>query len=184
LGNVAYPFIEMDTFNGFRQLVAHLAGLGHKRIAYIGGPPNLRSQADRLAGYKEGLKEAGIVFDAALQAPGNLMRAGGYEAAQKLLARRPRPTAIIGMNDHTALGAMRAVAEAGLAVGRDVAVAGFDGIDDAEHARPPLTTLVQPAYEIARQSVQMLVGLLSGHALKNPQVILQPTLIVRASTQP
>ncbi|HQY26133.1 MAG TPA: substrate-binding domain-containing protein, partial [Thermoflexales bacterium] len=94
----------------------------------------------------------------------------------------PRPTALIGMNDMTALGAMRAANELGLQVGRDVAIAGFDGIDDGAHASPPLTTLIQPAYSIARQSVQMLVALINGDPIVERQIVLQPELVARAST--
>lgn len=182
IGEVAYPFIEVDSRSGFSQLVAHLVGLGHRRIAYIGGLPNLRSQADRLSGYRAGLKKAGIAFDKRLVATGDLTRQGGYLAALELLQRAPRPTALIGMNDMTALGAMRAANELSLQVGRDVAIAGFDGIDDGAHASPPLTTLIQPAYSIARQSVQMLVALINGDPIAERQIVLQPELVARAST--
>ncbi|MBK8833541.1 MAG: LacI family DNA-binding transcriptional regulator [Anaerolineae bacterium] len=182
IGEVTYPFIEVDSRSGFSQLVAHLAGLGHRRIAYIGGLPNLRSQSDRLSGYRAGLKKAGIAFDKRLVAAGDLTRQGGYLAALELLQRAPRPTALIGMNDMTALGAMRAANELGLQVGRDVAIAGFDGIDDGAHASPPLTTLIQPAYSIARQSVQMLVALINGDPIVERQIVLQPELVARAST--
>ncbi len=182
IGEVAYPFIEVDSRSGFMQMVAHLVGLGHTRIAYIGGLPNLRSQSDRLAGYRAGLRKAGIPFDRALVAAGDLTRQGGYQAALQLLAIAPRPTALIGMNDMTALGAMRAATELGLQVGRDIAVAGFDGIDDGAHASPPLTTLIQPAYNIARESVRMLIALIKGEPIAERQIVLQPDLVAREST--
>lgn len=117
-----------------------------------------------------------------LVAEGNLTRMGGYQAAQCLLALPQPPTAILGVNDLTAIGAMRAARERGLVIGRDLAVAGFDGTEDAEHADPPLTTLNQPVYEIARQLVKMLLALIAGEPLAKRRVVLQPELIVREST--
>jgi len=115
-------------------------------------------------------------------AEGHLTRVGGYEAARLLLSLPEPPTALIGANDLTAIGAMRAARERGLIVGRDLAVAGFDGIEDAEHTQPPLTTLNQPVYELARRLVSMLLSLLDGEPLAERHILLQPELIVREST--
>ena len=83
-----------------------------------------------------------------------------------------------------ALGAMGAIQEKGLAVGRDIAVLGFDGLPWGEHSHPPLTTVYQPVYQISRQITRMLVELIEGSKPDPLQVLLQPTLIVRGSTQP
>lgn len=179
---VDFPYVEVDSRSGFAALVAHLVARGHRRIAYIGAPATLTLQADRFAGYCDGLAAAGITFDPSLVAEGNLTRMGGYQAAQRLLALPQPPTAIVGVNDLTAIGAMRAARERGLVIGRDLAVAGFDGTEDAEHADPPLTTLNQPVYEIARRLVRMLLALIAGEPLAERHVLLQPELIVRAST--
>ncbi|MER3544534.1 MAG: LacI family transcriptional regulator [Chloroflexota bacterium] len=179
---VDFPYVEVDSRSGFAALVAHLVARGHRRIAYIGAPATLTLQADRFAGYCDGLAAAGITFDPSLVTEGNLTRMGGYQAAQRLLALPQPPTAIVGVNDLTAIGAMRAARERGLVIGRDLAVAGFDGTEDAEHADPPLTTLNQPVYEIARRLVRMLLALIAGEPLAERRVVLQPELIVRAST--
>ena len=177
-----FPHIGVDGQSGVRALVAHLIVLGHRRIAYVSAPPDLTLQADRFAGYREGLAAAGIPFDESLITEGDLTRKGGYQAAQRLFALPDRPTAIIGANDLTAIGIMSAAREQGLVVGRDLAVAGFDGIEDAEHTQPPLTTLNQPVYEIARRLVRMLLARIDGDALGERQILLQPELIIRAST--
>ena len=177
-----FPYIEMDSRWGFTILVKHLVEHGRRRIAYIGAPARLTLQADRLAGYQNGLSEAGIAFDGTLVAEGDLTRGGGYQAALQLLDLPHPPTAIIGANDLTAAGAMRAVRERGLIVGRDIAIAGYDGTDDSEHMQPPLTTLKQPVYEIARRLVKMLLARIDGKELLEPQLVLQPELIVREST--
>jgi LacI family transcriptional regulator len=179
---IDFPYIEVDAHSGFMRLVKHLAERGHRRIAYIGAPSDLMLQSVRLAGYRQGLETVGLPFDETLVVEGNLTRQGGYDAAQRLLGLSDPPTAIIGANDLTAIGAMRAARERGLVVGRDVAIAGFDGIEDGEHTHPPLTTLKQPVYEIARRLVEILLKLVAGETLTEQNVVLQPELIVREST--
>ncbi|HKZ86343.1 MAG TPA: LacI family DNA-binding transcriptional regulator [Anaerolineae bacterium] len=179
---VDYSYIEVDSRTGFATLVRHLVERGHRRVAYIGASPDLVLQSDRLAGYRDGLAAAGIAFDESLVAEDSLTRAGGYRAAQRLFDLPNPPTAIIGVNDLTAIGAMRAVRERGLVVGRDLAVAGFDGIEDAEHTHPPLTTLNQPVYDLARRLMLMLLAQINGEPLPERHVLLQPELLVREST--
>ncbi len=180
--HLEYPYIEVDSRGGFARLVTHLVALGHHRIAYVGAPRGVTLQSDRLAGYREGLAAAGLAYDETLVAEGDLSRRGGYQAAQQLFALSPPPTALVGVNDLTAIGALRAARERGLVVGRDIAIAGYDGTEDAEHAQPPLTTLRQPTYNTARRLVGMLLACLAGEPLAEPQVILQPELIIREST--
>jgi LacI family transcriptional regulator len=181
-GERDFPHIEVDARSGFARLVQHLAERGHQRIGYVGAAPDLMLQIDRLAGYRDGLQAAGLPFEAALVAEGDLTRAGGYRAAQSLLGLKQPPTAIIGANDLTAIGVMRAAHERGLRVGHDLAVAGYDGIEEGEHALAPLTTLKQPVYDIARRLVQMLLQEIEGRTLVEKKVLLQPELVVRAST--
>ncbi len=176
-----FPYIEVDSRAGFKLLVKHLVERGHRRIAYIGAPSKFTLQSDRLDGYREGLVAAGIPFDEALVAEGDLSRAGGYEAAFPLLDMSKPPTAIICVNDLTAIGAMRAARERGMIVGKDIAIAGYDGTDDSEHTEPPLTTLRQEVYGIARQLAQMLIAHISGERIDCKQII-QPQLIIREST--
>ncbi len=129
-----------------------------------------------------GLAEAGIAFDETLVAEGDLTRTGGYQTAQRLLALPERPTAIISVNDLTAIGAMRAAREQGLVVGRDMAIAGYDGTEDSEHTDPPLTTLKQPIYDTAQRLVEMLLKRIAGEPIAESHIILQPELIIREST--
>jgi LacI family transcriptional regulator len=182
LSPVDFAYIEVDSRTGFKALVAHLAERGHRRIAYVGAPAELMLQSDRLAGYRAGLAAAGLPFDQSLVTEGNLTRAGGYRAGQYLFGLPQPPTAVLGVNDLTAIGVMRAAHERRLSVGRDVAVAGYDGIEDAEHAQPPLTTLRQPVYEVARRLTDMLLKLIAGQPPAERHILLQPELIMRAST--
>ncbi len=182
LNAVDYPFIDVDARAGFMSLVAHLVELGHQRIAYIGAAPDLMLQSVRLAGYREGIAALGLDQDDALIVEGDLTRQGGYLAAQQLLSSARPPTAIVGANDLTAIGALRAARERGLRIGRDLAVAGYDGVGEAEHTHPPLTTLNQPVYDIARRLVTMLLMLIANEALPERHVLLQPELLIRGST--
>jgi len=176
------PQIEINARAGFTRLVQHLVERGHHRIAYIGAPPDLTLQVDRLAGYRDGLAAAQIALDPSLIVDGDMTRPGGYQAARRLLAVSQPPTAIIGVNDLTAIGAMRAAHERGLVVGRDIAVTGYDGIEDAEHTQPSLTTIDSSVYDLARQLVKMVCAIIDGVPLAEPRMLLEPEVIVRGST--
>ena len=177
-----YAFVTVDNRKGFCALVEHLLQLGHRRIAYIGGSPELAIQAHRLSGYEDALNQAGIRVETDLVIQGDLSRKGGSLAAQQLLSLPNPPTGIVCINDLTAIGVLEAAQDKGLAVGKDIAVAGFDGIEEAAHTRPPLTTVSQPVYWIAQQLVQMLVQLMNHESLENPSISLEPELVIRKST--
>jgi len=176
------PHIGVDGCAGVKDLVNHLLDLGHRRIAFIGASEELTLVGDRLEGYKAGLEEAHIAYDPDLVLKGDLTRVGGYEAMKQLIERAPPPTAIIGVNDLTALGAIRAAQESGLIVGKDLAIAGFDGTVAGEHAHPTLTTVHQPVYEIGRRVSGMLIDLIEKHASTDLQSLIRPRLIIREST--
>jgi LacI family transcriptional regulator len=182
LSNLAFTGIEVDSFNGMIELTAHLIEQGFKRIAYIGGLPILKIDYDRFRGYQAGLKSAGVEFEPKLVVRSDMTSEGGYRAAEILFAHAVPPTAIICINDVTAIGAMHSAREHGLTVGRDVAIAGFDGIADAAHTNPPLTTLEQPIYSIARQLANMLLSIMTGKAMENNRVMVKPKLLIRSST--
>jgi LacI family transcriptional regulator len=179
---VEFVGIETETNQGMIELIAHLANQGHSRIAYIGASPDIKIEYDRHAGYQNGLRESGIAPDLNLLRRADLTPEGGYQAARQLLTLATAPTAIVCVNDLTAIGAMHAAHEHGLKVGRDIAIAGFDGIADSAHTQPPLTTLDQPVYEIAGRLVTMLLALIKGEVLAEPQVKIQPKLLLRSST--
>jgi LacI family transcriptional regulator len=177
-----YPYIDILDCDGFKALIVHLVKKGHQRIAYIGAHTNLVVQADRFRGYQEGLAASGIPFDADLVKQGDLTEEGGYRTALELLQMHPRPTAILGCNDLTALGVVRAAKDRGIYIGTELAIAGYDGIKETEFTNPPLTTLYQPTYEIARMLARMLIQVVNGAALEETCVTIRPRLIIRAST--
>lgn len=174
--------IEVDSLSGLRELVTHLVERGHRRIAYVGGPADLKVAHDRLAGYEAGLRRAGIRPNRALILQSDMTAQGGYGAVLQLVRLPSPPTAIICINDLAAIGAMHAVHDSGLVAGHDIAIAGFDGLAEAAHTQPPLTTLEQPVYTVARQLTRMLFALIAHEALDEKQVFVRPQLIIRAST--
>jgi LacI family transcriptional regulator, galactose operon repressor len=182
LDPVEYASIEVDSRKGFNQLMAYITGLGHDRIGYVGGSKNLKIQVDRYAGYHDGLINAGIPVDSSLEVDGDLTSQAGYRAALQLLSLPQPPTAITCVNDWTAMGVLHAAHERGLVVGRDLSVTGFDGIGESAYTQPPLTTLHQPVYEIARTLVSMLYTLICGEELEEKHIRYQPELVIRGST--
>jgi LacI family transcriptional regulator len=177
-----FPAVVVDEREGFERLVAYLVSHNHQQIAFIGADPNLVIHRERFLGYKAGLEKAGIPYNAQLTATGNLTEEGGYIAALTLLSNATRPTAILGCNDLTALGVYRAAKEMGLVVGKDLAIAGYDGIKESEYTDPPLTTLYQPTYDIARRLAFMLTGMINGDEPVERRLNIKPELILRSST--
>jgi DNA-binding LacI/PurR family transcriptional regulator len=159
-----------DNFGGGRAAVAHLVELGHRQVAFIGGPfrvsppPALHqtnsvwSIEQRALGYVTALREAGIEPSERLYEGDNLRPAGGYRACQRLLAGGQPFTAIFCANDESAVGAMRALHQAGLRVPGDVSVVGFDDIEMAQHLIPPLTTVRVNKEAIGAWAVRRLLA--------------------------
>lgn len=179
-----FPFVDEDGRAGIAQATQHLIDQGHNRIAFIAADQQFMFAHERLMGYVETMQANGIAVDERLIVEGDLSQRSGRRAAGRLLELPEPPTAIMATNDLMALGAMAAIQAHGLAVGRDVAVTGFDDIPLAAHSHPPLTTVRQPIYEIGTMACEMLIGMLRGATLDPQQVILEPTLVVRASSAP
>ena len=179
-----YAFVDEDGVAGMSLMVQHLVDLGHRRLAYILPPPGLMFGRYRLQGYKETMAQNGLAVDPAWLVHGDMTQTGGAEAAEKLLQLDPRPTAIICSNDLMAIGAINCIQKSGLRPGEDIAVGGFDDIPLSAYVNPPLTTVHQPIYEIGRRTCAMLIEILKGRAPDEPHVLLQPSLVVRASSGP
>ncbi len=137
--------------------VEHLLGLGHTRIACITGPEHTNSTVERLAGYKQALKNAGIAFDQQLVQVGDHQVGAGIEKSQQLLLLKDRPTAIFCFNDEMAIGAMSALQQLGYQVPNDISIMGFDDIRFAQFTSPSLTTIRQPVEQIGRECMNMLI---------------------------
>ncbi len=177
-----FPRVEVDERAGFTMLTRHLIDLGHRRIAFIGAPAELTLQVERRAGYRQALESAGIQIDPHLELSGDLSEECGYELALRLLHQSDLPTAILCCNDLMALGVHKAARELNINIGEELAVAGFDGIPETAFTQPPLSTLVQPTYEIARQLIIMLLDQINAPSSSPAIQHFQTQMVLRAST--
>lgn len=173
--------VTSDTRSGARAAVEHLLALGHRRIAYVGSPS---MASGRRGGYQDALVAAGLGDDPALVVVGELNRAAGYAALARLLALDEPPTAVFTANDAVALGVIQAAHERRMAVPDELSVIGYDDVDLAAHAVPPLTTVAQPMAEMGARAVDLLVARLRGtDPDRAPQQVELPVqLVVRGST--
>jgi DNA-binding LacI/PurR family transcriptional regulator len=180
--------VRIDDERTARTAIEHLVDLGHRRIAYVGGPGVLDFTAPnaREAGYRGSLEAAGLSHDPSLEVDGAFTLAGGTEAGRRLLDRPDRPTAIFAASDEMAIGVLRAARELQLRVPEDVSVI---GIDDHELAAFfDLTTVSQPVLEQGRLAAQRVLDAIAASTTAagwHPeQVILPTTLLQRGSTGP
>lgn len=173
--------VMIENLEGTRAATKHLIGLGHRRIAYVGDRSGYQADAERLAGYKKALAEAGIEFVKALAVEGDGRAEAAIEAVDALLALPAPPTAICCYNDMTALGALRAIRAQALRVPEDISLAGFDDLFFAEYLQPPLTTVRQPMQRMGHMAMENLFKLMSGEE-SVAQIKVEAELIVRAST--
>jgi len=179
-----FLWIDVDGTAGVHTATRHLLAQGHRRIAFLSWPERSQTGHYRLQGYLDGLAEAGQAVDPDwVQLAGNFYDES-YAAARRLLAlpANRRPSAIIASSDLMALGVLNAGWDAGLEVGRDLAVVGFDDAPIARFMRPALTSLAQPIAEIGERLVTMLIDELNGQRVQPRQILMQPILIVRASS--
>ena len=173
--------VVADDVAGGRLATSHLLDRGHRRIGFINGPLVNSSARERLSGYQSALDERAVGVDRGLITDGALTMEDGYDHTRHLL-ERAHPTALFAFSDYVALGAMKAVQEAGLRIPEDIAVVGYDDIDFSSCLQSPLTTVRVPKREIGRQVVRILIQALKQTELA-PQVVRLPVeLIVRDSS--
>ena len=165
------------------ELVAHLAGRGHRRIALVAGHRGLATTVERRDGYLLGLRRCGLVHHPELVVDGNSETEAARLAVHRLLALGPgrRPTAVIAGNNTMTIGALTALREAGLGVPEDLALVGFDDFPWAELFSPGLTVIAQPFVEMGRRAVELLLARINDPAALPVTVRLPPTFVHRDS---
>jgi LacI family transcriptional regulator len=173
-------YVDVDNVNSARSIVAYLLRLGHRRVATITGPVNMIAGADRYEGYLGALHDQGIALDSDLVVSGGFTESGGHIAMKHLLPFKP--DAVFCASDTMAIGALRAVREAGLRVPEDIALVGFDDMPFAEHTDPPLTTVRQPIYRSGVLAAETLIDLIANPSSKPRRIILPTELVIRESS--
>jgi LacI family transcriptional regulator len=184
LPGVPVDTVTIDGERGEYGAVQHLIGLGHRRIAMMGGPVHLSTISDRERGYRRALMDAGIQPDPALVANGDLREGTARDLTPLLMAVPDRPTAIVTINDLSTIGTLRALRSLGLRVPDDVSVVGFDDVAAAELYDPPLTTIAQPVYEIGRRAIELVARRVATPDAPYEEVVFETHLLIRGSTGP
>ncbi len=140
-----------------RELVDYVAGLGHRRIGYIGGHPGFQTTLERIIGYRDSLERLGLAVNERHLVTGNASTASAAEATHALLSLPEPPTAIVTGNNMATIGAMRAIRARGLTVPDDISIAGFDDFEWTDCFEPRLTLIAQPCEEIGRRAAFLLM---------------------------
>lgn len=175
--------VVIDNVKGAYEATSHLIGLGHRRIGCVLGVAQAMVTLNRVAGYRQALRDAGLPFDEGLLYAGDYEAAGGIRGARQLLELGDPPTAIFAFNDMMALGALQVANERGLAVPGQLALIGFDGIPLTEYLAPPISTVRQPIPEMSRIAISMLLDRINGRAPNDSRTVtIEPALVPRAST--
>jgi LacI family transcriptional regulator len=180
----ATEVVMSDNVSGAEAAVRHLHDLGHRRIATITGMLESRPGIDRLRGYRAAAQALGLAYRDEYVAYGDFYAESGREATARLLKLPEPPTAIFAAADMMAIGAVRAVAEAGLRVPEDISIVGFDDIQLAPHINPPLTTMRQDKLGLGAAAGNALVARIAGDPGREPLRRLPVELVVRGSTAP
>lgn len=176
------PSISLDDYYGTQQVIEHLISLGHSQFCEISGPLNWFSAQLRHQACIETLKRHGI--EPPIHIEGNWSTPGGYQATRRLLEQGHRFSAVVAANDSMALGAYRALHQAGLSVPDDVSVVGFDDILEAAYFTPPLTTVSHDYIQLGAMGFEYLMQLMDDPETRIEQKLIRPKLIVRDSTSP
>jgi LacI family transcriptional regulator len=171
-----------DGYKGFRNLLTYLIGMGHQKIGMVRSLHKYPCSESRFLGYRDTLEEHGIGLDPTLIQESEFSAAGGYEAAKRILARS-MPSAIIGVNDLLAIGAMQYIRENGYDVPGDIAVAGHDNIALSSLVSPQLTTVRIPVDQIAKAAINQLVRKIRSPRSRNRDIVIETQLIIRQSTE-
>ncbi|MBA2731985.1 MAG: LacI family DNA-binding transcriptional regulator [Acidobacteria bacterium] len=175
--------VMIDNLKASTQVMEHLIGLGHRRIAYIGDQAGFQSDTERFAGYRQGLAFADYPFLPELVVHGDGKPEGGRQAMERLLALPMPPTAVFCYNDMSALGALRTLYGHGINVPDDISIVGFDDLSIASFTSPLLTTVGQPKQQMGRMAMETMLKLISGVDSK-ANIKVEGELIIRESTAP
>lgn len=173
-------YVDVDNYEGGRLAARHLIERGAARLATISGPNDMPAAQDRLAGWREGLRQAGLREVAAYE--GDFTPASGARAARRMLAEHDDIDGVFVASDMMALAALREFAGRGIGVPDRLQLVGFDDSPAAAESRPGLTTLTNPARAMTATAARLLLELMAGEAVASP-VVVQPHLIVRDSTR-
>jgi len=175
--------VTIDNNYGAFVATEHLISLGHKKIAFIGGPKNFQISEQRRIGYEKALEKYGLSYDEELVYTGIFTMESGFKAMKQLLEDKKSFSALIAANDLMAIGAINCLNQHGISVPDDVSVVGFDDISIASTMEPKLTTVAYPIERISERSLELLMKQISNEDMSPEKITLFPKLVVRGSTK-
>ena len=175
-------YVGSNHADGVRLALGHLHALGHRRIAHLAGATNTSAGAERLEAFRHEAATLGLEIPEELIRRADFSSASGYRETCALLALDERPTAIVAASDLMALAALQAIRDGGLQPGHDIAVVGFDDLEAAALAYPPLTTIRQDRRELGTLAASRAIELIEDPEATPPDAILPVELVVRASS--
>ncbi len=173
-----------DNYKGAHQSVVHLASMGNRSIAFLHGDRADPVEQERFAGYRRGLQDAGLAFEASLEAGSHSGLDEGYRAGAALAKRNPRPNAILAADAMLAAGLLRALRDMGLRSPADIAIAAFDDPFCCDVLRPRLTAVAQPSYEIGAKAMEILLSRIHEPERRRSKTVLDTILHIRESSSP
>ena len=176
-------YIIIDNLSGVRQAMEYLISLGHQRIGCISAQPYTWTAEQRVKAYKKIVREKVLATDASLVQISDLPDdKGGYDATNKLLSIKNRPTAIFATNDIIGIGAYKAARDKGIKIPQGLSLIGFDDIEASSHLEIPLTTVFQPIDKMGQMAVKVLAERSEKEDSENLQkIVLEPKLVIRES---
>jgi len=176
------PSVTATNRKGILDAMRHLLALGHRRIGFMTGRMDVVCSHDRLAGYRDGLAEVGLPYDAELVLQGDFTQPTGFQQGRVFLDMAHPPSAIVASNDAMAFGVMDAAKATGLAIGQDISIVGFDDIFMASQVYPALTTVRQPMANMGEAALELLTTIIEGRTPLTLRRELPTELIIRHST--
>lgn len=180
--SLALDCVATDHYSGALKATKHLISLGHKRIAHISGPKDVRPSQERINGYCAALIQAGIPVDETLILTYDFTREAGRSAYNDLKALDKPPTAVFAANDLQAIGLIEQALKDGIDIPTELSVCGFDDIEYSTIVSPPLTTISQPKYELGAVAAELLLRRISNPEAEIRRIKLEPQLVKRGTT--
>jgi len=186
VGDIDQPtnvlLVSENTSQGAGLMVDHLIEQGHERIALVNAPSDFIFSSNYFAGFRQALVKAGLTINEDFLEESDFSQKEGYRAGQTLLSRSEIPSAIVAADDLVALGVMAAAQDQGFEIGNDLAITGYGDILLSEYSQPPLTTIHRPTYALGERACRMLIEQLHGTTLNETNVVFQPSLVIRQSS--
>lgn len=184
LGVKKFNSVVVDVFNGMRESTSHLAGIGRRKIAYVGGHLHSRISCEKYSGYLRALEQYGLQGAAETVSRGEFSMKAGYSAAREFMMLKEPPDGIVAENDILALGCMKYLLQSRYQIPQQVAICGFDNISLSSMYEPSLTTVTIPIEEMAATAFEMVSRSIQRRKSKRIQSILPTELVIRKSTDP